>query len=161
MSPLSSPPAAAASLRRLLPRYEVRGKLSRLNDEFSEQTGKVTGQAWSEMCLGSLQVLYGKDGDEATRGRRYLVMRDEKLGKLKLNCLVAPSMKFSQAGKCNVRFAGVLEEAEATICPNEDGVFRRVLNHEKVVQKSVVLNLKVPQAKIDETMEQLNATLAK
>jgi hypothetical protein len=100
-------------------------------------------------------VLAGKAGDPVTGGKQYLVMRDEKLGRLKLNALVTEAMTFSKAGKCNVRFFATLEEASSSIVANEDGGFRRVLNHDKVTATNVVLNLKVPQDRIDDTLEAL------
>jgi len=51
-------------------------------------------------------VLHGKGADH----KRYLLMRDEKLGKLKLNTLVVKGMQFSRAGKAGINFSTQLME---------------------------------------------------
>lgn len=51
-------------------------------------------------------MLHGKGADH----KRYLLMRDEKLGKLKLNTLVVKGMQFSRAGKAGINFSTQLME---------------------------------------------------
>jgi hypothetical protein len=58
--------------------------------------------------LNTCQVLHGKEGVDP---KRYLLMRDEKLGKLKLNTLVVKGMQFSRAGKAGINFSTQLMEA--------------------------------------------------
>ena len=53
-------------------------------------------------------MLHGKAGVDS---KRYLLMRDEKLGKLKLNTLVVKGMQFSRAGKAGINFSTQLMEA--------------------------------------------------
>jgi len=104
-------------------------------------------------------VLYGSSGDPATAKKRYLVMRDEKTGRLKLNALLMPSMTFKKSGKKGVRFFATMEEAATSIVEERDEKsdalirFKRVINHDKVAPMNVVLHLTVPSDRVDDVLE--------
>jgi hypothetical protein len=128
--------------------YEVRAKISQLGDE-RDTSGTKIGQEWKEMGVGTLQLLYGK-GKES--GKRFLLMRDDKLGKVKLNTLIVANMKFDQAGKSNIRFFAQLEVPEV----DDTG---KILS--KTVVKTVLLNLKVPKDHLEEATQKLREAVPK
>jgi len=128
--------------------YSVRGKLSKLGDE-RDTSGAKIGQEWKEMGTGMLQLLYGKGKEE---GKRFLLMRDDKLGKVKLNTLVVANMKFSPAGKSNIRFFAQLELPDL----DDKG---KILSTTSV--QTVMLNVKVPKDHIDEALKKLQEAVPK
>jgi hypothetical protein len=135
-------------------KFEVRGKLFKQADAYEQKDGKMakTGsKEFKEMGTGQLQVLFGNGPNE---GKRYLLMRDEKLGKIILNTLLVANMKFINAQKGNIRFMLPIPEPET----DETG---KIIDHNNVTNVMTLLNLKVNKANQEKTFEELQKAVPK
>ena len=126
-------------------RYEVRGKLLKQGDERDNERKLTGNKEWKEMGTGQLQILYGKGPLE---GKRYLLMRDEKLGRIVLNTVVVNKMKFVPSGKANIRFFTKIPEPEV----DDTG---KIVDHKKTTDVNTMLNLKVAKEHSAKTLEEL------
>ena len=90
-------------------RYEVRCKLLKLVDGRDNERELTGNREWKDMGTGQLQILYRKG---PLQGKHYLLMRDEKLGRIVLDTVVVSKMKFIAVGKSNIRFFAKIPEPE-------------------------------------------------
>ena len=129
-------------------KYEVRAKLYKYVDE-RDKDGNIVKlpdgkhkKELKEMGTGNLRVLYGKDDQE---GKRYLLMRDEKLGKIKLNTLLVKNMTFLRT-KNNIRFVCPIPEPKT----DDKG---KIIDHDDVSFVKTMLNIKVNKHDADKTLD--------
>ena len=97
------------------------------------------------MGTGQLQILYRKG---PLQGKHYLLMRDEKLGRIVLDTVVVSKMKFIAVGKSNIRFFAKIPEPEV----DNTG---KIVDHKKTTDVNTMLNLKVAKEHSSKTLEEL------